>query len=436
MRDDRDQALEILLRVEREELFAAPLLDHVRGDDRDRRFIRTLVLGVLRWRGELDYVLEHLSGRRMQSLDVITRCIVRLGAFQILHTDVPPHAAVSESVTLAGRRAPRAKGLVNAVLRKVATAPKERIVPQGNDLRSAAARLSHPEWLLKSWAAQFGNERALKIAAANQEPSYPDLWVNPKRLSVDDLLAHLELAGGRAKRSPLFDDFVRLEGSTALVAEQLARGEVYAMDEGSAVVARLVDPAARSVLDLTAAPGGKSLLLAARGQAVVSHDLVLERLQLLRKSAPQLLGEAPRIVVGDGRQTPFRGGFDSVLLDAPCSATGTIRRNPELKWRLRPEDPSKVATLQRELLHAALSLAEGECIYATCSLQREENDAVVEAVLAEREDFQLAPFSDLQPSVRGSLDGRVLRLTPEGGTDGFTVQRLVRRGGRVGTNRS
>lgn len=425
--NDREQAFTILNRVERENLFAAPLLDSMRvSDERDRRFIRTLVLGVLRWRSRLDYVIEQLSGRRISMLDPATRQILRLGIYQLLYSDVPAHAAVNEMVTLAARRSARSKGLINAVLRKASSAGAlAEIVPGGSTIREVATRLGHPEWMLRRWTELFGSERAARIAEANQELSYSDLMINQRKISIADAHALLRERGVDFVTSLYLEDFVRLRVSAAGVAAEIERGLFYAMDEGSAVVASLVPEEDRRVLDFTAAPGGKSLLLASRGHEVVSHDISISRFDLLTRSAPAILGARAKIVVGDGRRAPFRARFDAVLLDAPCSATGTIRRNPELKWRVNEEGIRGMATLQTELLRAALDLTEHVCIYATCSLEREENDDVVQRVVETRKDFEVQRWSVANP-LQLFVDGVALRLTPDGGTDGFTVHKLVR----------
>ncbi|MGH9419594.1 MAG: MFS transporter, partial [Thermoanaerobaculia bacterium] len=173
-------------------------------------------------------------------------------------------------------------------------------------------------------------------------------------------------------------------------------------------------------LDLAAAPGGKSLVMRSLGARVVSNDISIARLR-------PLIGKSGAIVVSDGRHAPFARRFRVVLLDAPCSATGTIRKNPELKWRLREADLPAFASLQRELLQSALDLASETVIYSTCSLEREENDAVVDYVLRERDDFIRADIAELvNENVGRWVEDGVLRLTPEAGTDGFTAFRLSR----------
>jgi 16S rRNA (cytosine967-C5)-methyltransferase len=378
--NERERALQLLRRIERESLYASIALIGETG------FVRTLVLGVLRWRSWLDHAIAVLAQRPIKKLDPIVVEILRLGIYQLRFMDVAKHAAVSETVDLAGRHAKRARGFVNAILRRASEAVPE---PAGD-----ATRLAHPQWLLDRWTRHYGLERAIVIAEANQQLSYPDV-----------LVLNGEVTG---ERSQLVEGIVKLTGSTA----DLDRERFYPMDEGSAVIAAMTANVGSDVLDLAAAPGGKTLYMASRGVTVTSNDISLTRLR-------PLVGRHRRILVSDGRQPAFRRTFQTVLLDAPCSATGTIRKNPELKWRLRESDLAAFTALQKELLSTALTLAEETVVYSTCSLEPEENEDVVEAVV---HDFVRDDAARYVPSgARKWVEDGVLRLTPESGADGFTA---------------
>lgn len=374
---DRQRALHLLQRIEREQLYASLLLLGENG------FVRTLVLGVLRWRSRLDYTIEQLAQRPIKKLDPPVVEVLRLGLYQLLWMDVPAYAAVSETVDLAPKRA---RGFVNALLRRLT-----REKPA--EPRDVPARTAHPQWLIDRWTQTYGAERAEKIAEANQELSYPDV---------------LSLSGEAppdAQPSQLVPDLWKLHGSSA----ELDRLDFYPMDEGSALVAAITRACGDDILDLAAAPGGKSIYMSHRGARVVANDVSLTRLRPLRNV---------RRVVSDGRRPPFSRKFDVVLLDAPCSATGTIRKNPEIKWRLRESDLATFAKLQRELLAAAMELAAKYVVYSTCSLEPEENDAVVAGF--KRESVTVPEGA--KPWVE---DG-VLRLTPDSGADGFTCFVLIK----------
>ncbi|HEY2323625.1 MAG TPA: transcription antitermination factor NusB [Thermoanaerobaculia bacterium] len=361
--NERARALALLRRIERESLFASYVLAGESG------FVRTLVLGVLRWRSRLDFVIETLAKRKIEPeiLDVL-----RLGAYQLLYMDVAQYAAVGETVELAPKRA---RGFVNAILRRITRGD----VPEPRDL---ATRTAHPAWLIERWTRFYGAERTAKIAEANQELSYPDVLALTNEVPPD------------STPSTLVDHVYKLRGSSA----DLDRAKFWPMDEGSAVIASLAASLGDEVLDLAAAPGGKTLYMRRVGVRVVSNDISITRLlPLLKRGA--------NIVVSDARKPPFRGQFDVVLLDAPCSATGTIRKNPEIKWRLRESDLPAFAAMQREMITAALSLAKKHVVYSTCSLEPEENDDVV-------------------ASTGARIERDVLRLTPDSGADGFTAHVL------------
>jgi 16S rRNA (cytosine967-C5)-methyltransferase len=369
MSSERARALVLLRRIETESLYASLLLLHESG------FVRTLVLGVLRWRSRLDFVIEHFAQRALKKLDAQVVDVLRLGIYQLHYMDVAAYAAVSEAVDLAPKRA---RGFVNAILRRAS----EGKAPEPHDV---ATRTAHPQWLIDRWTRLFGADRTAKIAEANQALSYPDVLSLTGDVPPD------------AEKSSLVPDLWKLHGSSA----DLDRERFYPMDEGSAVIAAIARDFGDDVLDLAAAPGGKTIYLMHHGARVVANDISIARIRPLQ-------ARHAKLVVSDGREPPFRRKFDVVLLDAPCSATGTIRKNPELKWRLRESDLASFAKLQRDLLASAMTLANKYVIYSTCSLEPEENDEIV------------APYArvDIQ---RDWTQNGVLRLTPESGADGFTA---------------
>jgi 16S rRNA (cytosine967-C5)-methyltransferase len=377
--NERQRALQLLRRIERESAYASLLLHN------DSGFVRTLVLGVLRWRSRLDFVIDSFA---KGEIEPEIRDILRIGAMQLLFMHVAPHAAVGETVALVPLRA---RGFVNAILRKIS-----KSAPEPSDV---ATRTAHPQWLIDRWSKTYGAERAAKIANANQDLSFPDVLTDAPPAD--------------ATQSELVPGMWKLTGSSAEV-------EGIVLDEGSAVIAGIAAALGDDVLDIAAAPGGKSLVMQAHGARVVSNDISLARLR-------PLIGRSSSIVVGDGRHPPFVRKFNVVLLDAPCSATGTIRKNPEIKWRLHEADLASFASLQRQLLKSALDVAAEAVVYATCSLELEENDDVVGDVLRNRSDFVRGDIADfVNENVARWVENGVLRLTPESGTDGFTAHVLRR----------
>jgi 16S rRNA (cytosine967-C5)-methyltransferase len=370
---ERERALELLRRIDRESLYATIVLLGETG------FVRTIVLGVLRWRSLLDHAIETFAERKIGRLDPLVVDALRVGIYQLHFMDVAQYAAVSESVDTAPKRA---RGFVNAILRRATKG-----MPEPPDV---ATKFAHPKWMFDRWSRMYGESRAIAIMQANQELSYPDVLA-------------FDAPPNSGTRSTLVPDIYKLKGSSS----ELARADFYPMDEGSAIVAYIAASVGGDVLDIAAAPGGKTIYMRHRGRKVVSADISIARLQ-------PLVGRNRRMVVADGRVPPFRKRFPVVLLDAPCTATGTIRKNPEIKWRLREEDLAPFAALQRELLVAAREIAD-TVVYSTCSLEREENDAVVAGF--DRDDIAPHVPDGAKPWVAAG----VLRLTPDSGADGFTA---------------
>jgi len=424
--NDRARALRILERIETRKLTAGEAIAREPGVEHPD-FVRTLVFGVLRWQARLDHAIARLAGRELTRVDPIVLRILRLGTFQLWFSEVPAYAAVSESTELAGRIARRAKSFVNAVMRRASERAIESLDPSGSSIDAVAVRTSHPAWLLARWARTYGAERAAAIARANQELSYPDLLVNTRRWSRDDAMRELSARGAEAAPSDLVGDVIRLRGATAPHADLIRDGRLYPMDEGSAAVARLLPDSARDVLDLCAAPGGKSLALGLEGRRVVGSDISFARLAMLKASAQRFFGSEPRLVVTDALQPGFRGSFDAVLVDSPCSATGTIRKSPEVRWRVSESEIAGMADRQAAILDRALALSRSYVLYVTCSLEPEENDRVVETVAAARGDVSVRDLEPVTPlALRRWLDHGVLRLTPESGCDGFTATLVER----------
>ncbi len=426
---EREQAWEILRSVD-EGAFAIPLLEAIDGERRDVNFIRTLVLGVLRWRLRLDYIIEKLAGRRASKIDSIPLQLLRMGIYQIMFMEVPSYAAVSETVTLSGRHAARAKGFVNAVLRKATGTELGSILPEAGE---SEARLSvefaHPEWLVQRWIRLFGYQRTRAILTSNQKLSHPDLLVNEQRISIEqaeELLREKQIA---FERSSIVHNVLKIEGGTSNIRDDMSAGRFYAMDESSALVATLVDVHGGKVLDMAAAPGGKSLVMTLRGGEVTSNDVSMQRINRLRRLHRAFSTGEQNFVVSDGRSVAFRReAFRTILLDAPCSATGTIRKSPEIKWRLTPDAIGSFAALQIELLTSALSLEPEVCVYSTCSLEPEENDEVIAAVLDGGFPYAISDAGVDAPSGATKwIRNGVLRITPESGADGFTAFVLRRR---------
>ena len=409
----------------------------------DRALATAITLGALRHRGRLDYALEHLLERPLEDLPAAIRTILRMGAYQILDLDrVPDAAAVSESVKLARRHGHVGTArLVNAVLRRLATEGPPPLPDPGSDpIEAVAVAYSHPRWLVARWVAQWGPEEAAALAATNTQPAPSVLRVNTLRVTRDDLLTALH-DRGLAAEPGLIADAVRVHGSLTGRLPLIEQGLCVTQDEGSMLVAHAVAPEpGATVIDACAGSGGKAAHLAAlmkNAGRVLACDLHPRKLQALAERSA-LLGatciEAHHLDARDlWRLHPAQA--DAVLVDAPCSGMGTVRRRPEIKWRAMPDDLPRHAETQRAILAGSAGAARrgGLLVYSVCSLEPEEGPQVIEAFLAGHREFARAPMPEGFPRVLNGCPvdvqapGEVRLLPHRHDTDGFFLARLRRR---------
>ena len=387
----RAAAFDILLRVEQHSAYADELL-HSRILDplssADRALATELVMGVLRWRSRLDAALAPLSRQPLVKLDPEVRLAVRLAAYQLGFLDrIPAHAAVDESVELTKRAGKRfAAPFVNAVLRRLtknAEALRPAALPPGS-AREIAQQFAHPAWMVERWANHFGLEPTTQICQYNQKQPQAVLRVADPADEAELLSAGIELAPGA-----LVSSARRVVGGDVTRTPAFAGHRVHFQDEASQLVTLLLGGGSR-ILDCCAAPGGKSAALAERypEALIFAVDLHPHRARLLRQ---RVRAANVRVAAADATHLPFAGGFDAALADVPCSGTGTLARNPEIKWRLRPEDLRDLQHRQVAILSAALdqTAAGGRVVYSTCSLEPEEDEQVVEEVMATQGDARL-----------------------------------------------
>lgn len=372
----RRTAFKVLRRIDRDGARADELLHSERLDaldERERRFVTELVMGCLRHQGALDHLVARKLKRPLQKVDPEVLVVLRIGAYQLrFMDDVPPHAAVSEAVELAGfARKRSAGGLVNAVLRHLPPAPSA----------SATARLCHPRWLASRWEAALGKAPCDALLEANLRPPARYFRV-PAPIAPGPVLRTLREAGLEVAETPVPRAYALRTGSAARM-RALVGPKVRFQDLNSQRSAILLEARPGSVvLDLCAAPGGKARLLAETAP-VVACDRNLRRLRTMR----QLGATGIRLLALDAeRRLPFARSFERILVDAPCSGTGTLARNPEITWRLTPADLVDLQRRQVRILgNAMAALAPGGAlIYATCSLEPEENEDVVEAAIGGR----------------------------------------------------
>jgi 16S rRNA (cytosine967-C5)-methyltransferase len=400
----RRAASEILRRVEDEGAFAAPLLASLPDtlSTEDRALCYELTLGVLRRQLWLDRALEHFSGRESGKLDSPVRRALRLGLFQLRFlARVPAHAAVNESVNAAHASGFRsAAPFINAVLRRATREPEFDPAALVEDpLEKVAVETSHPPWLIRRWAAAFGPEEAASFARANNDSAPASFRVNAFKAEPDALVAELRAAGLTVSASSIAPGGWRVEGgagASALLRRLAAEGRVYMQDEASQLVAHVVGASeGERVLDACAAPGSKTThvaALAGGGALVVAGDLHEHRLRVVGDACARLGARGVSLVALNAEGAlPFAdGAFERVLVDAPCTGTGTLRHNPEIRWRLSRESFGELAALQSRILAQAARVVRpgGRLVYSTCSVEREENDEVVAAFLDSHTGFK------------------------------------------------
>jgi 16S rRNA (cytosine967-C5)-methyltransferase len=441
----RNAAYRILCRVESGRAFAVDLLQGplVSGlQEVDRKLATEIVMGVLRWRGELDFRIEQLSGKPLKYYDSEVVTILRMGVYQIQFLEkVPKSAVVNEAVELTKAAHKRsAAGLVNAVLRKCQPATRR---PEAQEAEKAgaevlpAARRSFPAWLLERWESSFGKRAADSLALSSNAVPRTTLRVAAgERGEIQQ-----ELAGEGIQTEPAkyANSALYVCSGNVHTSRHLSEGRIVIQDEASQLVATLLAPRpGERVLDLCAAPGMKASQLAGMlgSGTLVACDLSPRRLRTMAKLVAGRIPPGVQLFLLRLDATcdlPFDCRFDRILVDAPCSGTGTLARNPEIKWRLEEKDLGRLAELQEKILKNALQVLApgGRLVYATCSLEPEENEQVVERVLREAAGCHLLTASERSsefPRLSPLFDSRgYFRTRPDlHAMDGFFAAVIVR----------
>lgn len=426
----RRVALEVMRQLRRGELLDRAVDRAARSlEPRDRAWTRELLYGTQRLRGRLDHLLEARVRSGLESLESDVLDVLRLGAYQLLEMgSVPAYAAISESVDLvriAG--SPRAAGLVNGVLRKVdrerdrVTFPDAGADPVGH----LATRGSHPAWLVQRWITRWGYAETERLIEANNRR--PELYLRPL-VAPRDASAALRDAGVEAEPVPFAPRSLRVVGESDVEAVLAAVAATVQDPAGALVTDFVAVPPGAMVLDLCAAPGGKTVGMAENAEFVVAADLSWRRIGRVRQNVQRIgLSAKTGLVVADGRRSPFRP-VDVVLLDAPCTGTGTLRRHPDGRWRVNEEMLSSLVQLQRELLEAAAGLVPpgGVLVYATCSLEAEENAEQVARFLSGHPEFRPAAVDGAVDASLVTAEGFLEVLPQRQGVDGSFAARLRR----------
>src|SRR6266404_4596967 len=435
----RRAAFQILRRVEDEQAYASSLLSTVdeRLQGADRALCHELVLGVLRRQLWLDRVLEHFAKRRLEKVDLAVKLSLRIGLYQLRFLSrIPPSAAVNESVNLvraAGVRS--ASGFTNAILRRASREANYDPTRNVSDpIEKLAIETSHPAWLIERWTNVLGLEEAGVLARADNEHAPVSFRLTNKTIAKDGkaqrIIKELTELGAEGRRSKITRNSWRVIGQTpALLRDLASAGLIYLQDEASQLVAHVLDTQAGDrVLDLCAAPGSKTTHISALApQAIiVAGDLYEHRLRILSELAATQ-GINPLLVALDANcPLPYvPDSFDRVLVDAPCSGTGTLRHNPEIRWRLNAPDITELAAKQSRILKQAAEMVRpgGRLLYSTCSLEREENEAVAKRFATEHTEFEqlrlAAPLSSNSVVDLGTETGAIRTWPHLHDVDGF-----------------
>jgi 16S rRNA (cytosine967-C5)-methyltransferase len=442
----RELAVEILLKVEKRKAYADILLDHALKSaslsPRDQALLTQLIYGTLRWRGNLDWRLSPFLHRSLSGMDAYLRNLLRLTLYQLLFLDkIPDYAAVNEGVALAKRHGgARAGGMVNAILRRLLREKDKVAQPDPREIAvDLSRRWSHPDWLVRKWLEYFGRGETESLLKANNEE--PPLTLRANRLKGDRevLLAMLRERGLEAAPTPWSPQGIHLKSSSAVDRlPGFQQGLFQIQGEASQMVGYLLEPKpGERILDACAAPGGKTTHLAEliedRGE-IVATEISARGLEKLKQNVQRLGLTSVRPFLADvtrGLTGALAVPYDRILVDAPCSALGTLRSHPEAKWHRDERDIQRLSRLQRKIVDQVAPHVKpgGVLVYATCTLTREENEQVVEDFLHRQKDFILESAQDYLPAqARDLTQGRYfLTLPHKHNTDGFFAARMRKR---------
>jgi len=436
----REAALVVLARVDRGEAFANVLLhsalSRARLSDVDAGLATELVLGVLRHRARVDWTLAGALRHPLERLTPRIRAVLRTAVYQLLFLPrIPAHAAVHEAVTLARAHGHRGTAkLVNAVLRRVA-AEGERALPEGSPSERLAVEHSHPRWLVDRWVARMGEEETSALCRANNRPGPPAVRVNTQRRGPEDVVQRLREAGATVRPTVLPEGYY-VDGPFGPRQAMAAEGSLTVQDLGAMLVTHLLDPQpGETVIDGAAAPGGKTTHIAERMRGhgrVIACDIHQGKLERLSARAALMGLETIEAHHQDARTLgrTFRHQAHRLLLDAPCTGFGVLRRRPDIKWRAQPEDIPALAALQAEMLRGAVDALRpgGILVYSVCTIEDEEGRDVIAGLLRSRPEFEPDGDLPLPGAFAGAAvgPGQILLLPHRHGTDGFYVARLRR----------
>ena len=435
----REIAATILSAVDSRSAFSDRLLSsylkEVQLSPEDRNLLTYLVKGTLRWRGRVDWVLSSLLKTELADLPTWIRNVLRLGAFQILFMDrIPASAATNESVKLARKRGhPGTAGLVNAVLRRLVSTKDAIQYPsvEKDAVAGVSILYSHPEWIVRRWLQRFGLERTIRICEANNSSNH--IFIRPNRTRVEPatLMAKLREGGIAAELCGLNPSMIKVSGELVPATDPSFKAGLYSpQDEGESLVCSLLSVEnAGAFLDLCAGPGGKATQIAemtSDAKPVYCLEVHHSRSRQVQEAARRLGLGSVEVVTGDGRVVPFKGKFERILVDAPCTGLGVIGKRADARWRKKETSLSLLAELQKELLDSASNLLDegGVLVYSVCSFEQEETSEVISSFLKSHHDLEIESASGFVDEFLVDESGAMLILPDQYGTDGLFAMRM------------
>lgn len=440
----REGALKVLYEIESKEAYSNLALNRELKEPGyrplDKGFMTELVYGVLENLIYIDYVIQAYSSVKLKKIHPMTLNLLRMGTYQILFLDkVPASAAVNESVNLAKKYAKRSAGFVNGILRNIIRNPEKIKMPDSNNHPVAylSIKYSHPQWMVKQFLNHFSFEFTEGLLKANNERPTVNVRVNTLKTTVENCINSLIDQGFEVEKSPHLEEALVIKGVASLTELDLfQQGHLYIQDFGSMLISRIMDPKAGNLLvDVCSAPGGKATHLAQlmnnQGE-ILARDIYPHKVKLIKGNIKRLGANIVKAQEFDALKLDesLIEQADGVLVDAPCSGLGIIRRKPEIKYRKKPDDIDEITGLQLKILKNAAKYVKqgGSLVYSTCTIDPRENEGVVKAFLKDTEGFQLQNLGQqYRKLIPGQMQGDMVQLYPNvHHTDGFFMAKLTR----------
>lgn len=444
----RETALKTLIDINEKGAYSNISLDrHLERSDlkgTDRAFITELVYGTMKWKLSIDFIIERFSSVKLSKISKPIMNILRLGVFQLMYTDrIPASAACNESVRLAKKYGHNASGgFVNAVLRNISRNSDKIDYPDKmkEPVKYLSVKYSHPEWMVRNWVKSYGEDFTEELLKSNNKTPDFIVRVNTLKTTRQDLIEALSKEGLEASEGKHAKEAVVIKNPSSVVRlSSFKDGLFQVQDESSMLVAAILDPKPDSlVIDSCSAPGGKAThiaqLMKNRGK-IIARDVHEHKIGLIIESAKRLgiTIIEPEVFDSEGPDTKYSEKADAVLVDAPCSGLGIIRRKPDIKWTRKPEDLKEITGLQKKiLLSSSGSVKPGAIlVYSTCTLGSMENEDIVKWFLDENREFYLEDITEFLPKglQKATSSQGFIKLYPNtDGIDGFFIARMRRRG--------